>query len=119
MQIYKVDYGIVIPILLALYYRLVALHCQFTSFSPKGAQETIHLKWLQKDYKHLPEFKRIVRHRHLPKTTYKAAALTRTMTEAKMWKEERKAPSEPGTVQTEPLVPSFPLLNIAVEATTR
>ncbi|KAK6925490.1 Sof1-like protein [Dillenia turbinata] len=47
-----------------------------------------------------------LRHRHLPKTTYKAAALTRTMTEAKMWKEERKAPSEPGTVQTEPLVPS-------------
>ncbi|BBG96154.1 nucleotide-binding protein [Prunus dulcis] len=34
-------------------------------------------------YKHLPEVKRIVRHRHLPKPVYKAAATLREMTESR------------------------------------
>ncbi|PON97823.1 Guanine nucleotide-binding protein, beta subunit [Trema orientale] len=55
-------------------------------------------------YKHLPEVKRIVRHRHLPKPIYKAVALRRTMTEAERRREERrKAHSTPGSVTTEPL----------------
>ncbi|KAG8641350.1 DDB1- and CUL4-associated factor 13 isoform X2 [Manihot esculenta] len=59
---------------------------------------------LKNRYKHLPEVKRIVRHRHLPKPIYKAAALRRTVTEAERRKEERrKAHSAPGSVVTEPL----------------
>ncbi|KAH7536760.1 hypothetical protein FEM48_Zijuj03G0020700 [Ziziphus jujuba var. spinosa] len=55
-------------------------------------------------YKHLPEVKRIVRHRHLPKPIFKAAALRRTMTEAQRRKEERrKKHSAPGSTTTEPL----------------
>ncbi|GAB4846482.1 hypothetical protein Ancab_025487 [Ancistrocladus abbreviatus] len=55
-------------------------------------------------YKHLPEVKRIVRHRHLPKPIYKAAALRRTMIEAERKKEQRKrAHSGPASVQKETL----------------
>lgn len=55
-------------------------------------------------YKHLPEIKRIVRHRHLPKPIYKAATLRRTMTEAERRKEERRrAHSAPGSMVPEPL----------------
>ncbi|XP_042971987.1 DDB1- and CUL4-associated factor 13 isoform X1 [Carya illinoinensis] len=55
-------------------------------------------------YKHLPEVKRILRHRHLPLPIYKAAALRRTMTEAARMKEERrKAHSAPGSISTRPL----------------
>lgn len=55
-------------------------------------------------YKHLPEVKRIVRHRHLPKPIFKAAALRRTMIEAERRKEERrKAHSAPGSLTTKPL----------------
>lgn len=55
-------------------------------------------------YKHLPEVKRIVRHRHLPKPIFKAAALRRTMIEAERRKEERrKAHSAPGSITTKPL----------------
>ncbi|XP_038682494.1 DDB1- and CUL4-associated factor 13-like isoform X1 [Tripterygium wilfordii] len=55
-------------------------------------------------YKHLPEVNRIVRHRHLPKPIYKAAALRRTMTEADRRKEQRrKAHSAPGSIVTEPM----------------
>ncbi|CAN6880121.1 unnamed protein product [Brassica oleracea var. botrytis] len=53
-------------------------------------------------YKHLPEIKRIVRHRHLPKPIYKAKAESRAMNDAKRRKDERrKAHSAPGTVVTE------------------
>ncbi|XP_021894311.1 DDB1- and CUL4-associated factor 13 [Carica papaya] len=55
-------------------------------------------------YKHLPEIKRIVRHRHLPKPIYKATALMRTMNEARRRKEaRRKAHSAPGSIITKPL----------------
>ncbi|XP_062105935.1 uncharacterized protein LOC133817436 [Humulus lupulus] len=55
-------------------------------------------------YKHLPDVKRIVRHRHLPKPIYKATNLRRTMTDAERRKEERrKAHSTPGSITTEPL----------------
>ncbi|XP_024024327.1 DDB1- and CUL4-associated factor 13 [Morus notabilis] len=59
---------------------------------------------LKNRYKHLPEVKRIVRHRHLPKPIFKAAALRRTVMEAVRRKEERrKAHSAPGSVTTKPL----------------
>ncbi|KAK7853261.1 uncharacterized protein LOC112013272 [Quercus suber] len=59
---------------------------------------------LKNRYKHLPEVKRILRHRHLPLPIYKAAALRRTMTEAARKKEERrKAHSAPGSISTKPL----------------
>ncbi|KAF3434279.1 hypothetical protein FNV43_RR25382 [Rhamnella rubrinervis] len=55
-------------------------------------------------YKHLPEVKRIVRHRHLPKPIFKAAALRRTVYETQKRKEERrKAHSAPGSIITQPL----------------
>ncbi|PQP93178.1 DDB1- and CUL4-associated factor 13-like isoform X1 [Prunus yedoensis var. nudiflora] len=55
-------------------------------------------------YKHLPEVKRIVRHRHLPKPVYKAAATLREMTESRRKKhEKRKAHSTPGSIIEEPL----------------
>ncbi|XP_050248372.1 uncharacterized protein LOC126695596 [Quercus robur] len=59
---------------------------------------------LKNRYKHLPEVKRILRHRHLPLPIYKAAALRRTMTEAARKKEERrKAHSAPGSISMKPL----------------
>ncbi|GMY10206.1 DDB1- and CUL4-associated factor 13 [Fagus crenata] len=59
---------------------------------------------LKSRYKHLPEVKRILRHRHLPLPIYKAAALRRTITEAARKKEERrKAHSAPGSITTKPL----------------
>ncbi|XP_031499308.1 uncharacterized protein LOC116263710 [Nymphaea colorata] len=55
-------------------------------------------------YKYLPEIKRIVRHRHLPKPVYKASALRRTITDAEKRREDRrKAHSAPGSVVTVPL----------------
>uniref|UniRef100_A0A2N9GVH8 DDB1- and CUL4-associated factor 13 n=1 Tax=Fagus sylvatica TaxID=28930 RepID=A0A2N9GVH8_FAGSY len=49
---------------------------------------------LKSRYKHLPEVKRILRHRHLPLPIYKAAALRRTITEAARKKEERRKGSQ-------------------------
>ncbi|KAJ6908700.1 DDB1- and CUL4-associated factor 13 [Populus alba x Populus x berolinensis] len=59
---------------------------------------------LKKRYKHLPEVKRIVRHRHLPKPIYKAGVLRRVMIEAERRKDHRrKAHSAPGSIVTEPM----------------
>ncbi|KAG6767662.1 hypothetical protein POTOM_028874 [Populus tomentosa] len=59
---------------------------------------------LKRRYKHLPEVKRIVRHRHLPKPIYKAGVLRRVMIEAERRKDHRrKAHSAPGSIVTEPM----------------
>ncbi|KAL9380320.1 hypothetical protein Peur_025977 [Populus x canadensis] len=59
---------------------------------------------LKNRYKHLPEVKRIVRHRHLPKPIYKAGVLRRVMIEAERRKDQRrKAHSAPGSIVTEPM----------------
>ncbi|XP_065875269.1 uncharacterized protein [Euphorbia lathyris] len=59
---------------------------------------------LKKRYKHLPEVNRIIRHRHLPKPIYKAAALRRMVTDAEKRKEDRrKAHSAAGSIVTQPL----------------
>lgn len=53
-------------------------------------------------YKHLPEVKRIVRHRHLPKPIFKASSLRRIMGEAERRKDERRrAHSAPGSMPKE------------------
>lgn len=59
---------------------------------------------LKNRYKHLPEVKRIVRHRHLPKPIFKAGVLRRVMIEAERRKDQRrKAHSAPGSIVTEPM----------------
>ncbi|KAJ6289538.1 hypothetical protein OIU76_025369 [Salix suchowensis] len=59
---------------------------------------------LKKRYKHLPEVKRIVRHRHLPKPIYKAGVLRRVMIESERRKDHRrKAHSAPGSIVSEPM----------------
>ncbi|WRX13755.1 WD40 repeat - like 10 [Theobroma cacao] len=69
---------------------------------PREKKKHEYLEAVKNRYKHLPEVKRIVRHRHLPKPIYKAANLRRTMIEAERRKEQRrKAHSAPGSVVTE------------------
>ncbi|EIE25085.1 WD40 repeat-like protein [Coccomyxa subellipsoidea C-169] len=54
-------------------------------------------------YQHMPEIRRITRHRHLPVPLYKAAKLRRTMTEAEDKKQKRRvAHSKPGSVIVKP-----------------
>ncbi|ESQ54406.1 hypothetical protein EUTSA_v10025176mg [Eutrema salsugineum] len=55
-------------------------------------------------YKHLPEVKRIVRHKHVPKPIFKAIGIIRAKNDSKRRKDaRRKAHSAPGTVITVPL----------------
>ncbi|GAB2285383.1 hypothetical protein Dimus_019838 [Dionaea muscipula] len=55
-------------------------------------------------YKHLPDVKRIVRHRHLPLPIFKAHALRRAMAESERRKQERvRIHSGPASVQKKPL----------------
>lgn len=55
-------------------------------------------------YKHLPEVKRIYRHRHLPVPIFKAAKLRRSMIDAaKKKQDKRRAHSAPGSMVTKPL----------------
>ncbi|XP_022746698.1 DDB1- and CUL4-associated factor 13-like isoform X2 [Durio zibethinus] len=69
---------------------------------PREKKKQEYLEAVKNRYKHLPEVKRIVRHRHLPKPIYKAANLRRTMIEAERRKEQRrKAHSAPGSIVTE------------------
>ncbi|XP_058095796.1 uncharacterized protein LOC131241136 [Magnolia sinica] len=70
---------------------------------PRERKKQDYLEAVKERYKHLPEVKRIVRHRHLPKPIYKAASLRRTMVEAERRKEERRrAHSAPGSMPREP-----------------
>lgn len=71
---------------------------------PRERKKHEYLEAVKNRYKHLPEVKRIVRHRHLPRPVYKAANLRRTMIEAERRKEQRrKAHSAPGSIVTEPV----------------
>ncbi|KAJ6815822.1 DDB1- and CUL4-associated factor 13 [Iris pallida] len=70
---------------------------------PRERKKLEYLDAVKERYKHLPEVKRIVRHRHLPKPIYKAANLRRTMVEAEMRKEaRRRAHSAPGSSTGQP-----------------
>ncbi|KAF4352007.1 uncharacterized protein LOC115699717 [Cannabis sativa] len=71
---------------------------------PREQKKHEYQEAVKNRYKHLPDVKRIVRHRHLPKPIYKATNLKRTMTDAERRKEERrKAHSTPGSITTQPL----------------
>ncbi|CAK7322713.1 unnamed protein product [Dovyalis caffra] len=71
---------------------------------PREQKKHEYNEALKKRYKHLPEVKRIIRHRHLPKPIFKAGALRRVMVEAERRKDERrKAHSAPGSIVTEPM----------------
>eukprot|EP01018_Ginkgo_biloba_P030087 Gb_30586 [translate_table: standard] len=71
---------------------------------PRERKKHEYLDAVKERFKHLPEIKRIDRHRHLPKPIYKAANLRRTVNEAEKKRKERKrAHSAPGSVVTAPL----------------
>ncbi|CAA0816210.1 Unknown protein [Striga hermonthica] len=70
---------------------------------PRERKKHEYLEAVKNRYKHLPEVKRIVRHRHLPKPIYKAGVLRRIMAEAQRKKDERRrAHSAPGSIPREP-----------------
>ncbi|PKU83402.1 DDB1- and CUL4-associated factor 13 [Dendrobium catenatum] len=70
---------------------------------PRERRKQEYLDAVKDRYKHLPEVKRIVRHRHLPKPIYKAATLRRTMIEAERRKDQRRrAHSAPGSMPVKP-----------------
>lgn len=69
---------------------------------PRERKQHEYQEAVKNRYKHLPEVKRIVRHRHLPKPIYKASALRRIMIDAERRKEERRrAHSAPGSMPKE------------------
>ncbi|KAL8468765.1 hypothetical protein ACS0TY_031823 [Phlomoides rotata] len=71
---------------------------------PREQKKHEYMEAVKNRYKHLPEVKRIVRHRHLPRAIYKAASLRRLMTEAQRKKDERRrAHSAPGSIPMKPL----------------
>ncbi|EYU46644.1 hypothetical protein ABFS83_04G022000 [Erythranthe nasuta] len=66
---------------------------------PRERKNHEYLEAVKNRYKHLPEVKRIVRHRHLPKPIYKAASLKRIQNDAIRKKDERRrAHSTPGSI---------------------
>ncbi|KAK1302421.1 hypothetical protein QJS10_CPB12g00982 [Acorus calamus] len=70
---------------------------------PRERKKHDYHEAVKERYKHLPEVKRIVRHRHLPKPIYKASSLRRMMVEAERRKEERRrAHSAPGSNPSQP-----------------
>ncbi|XP_076881851.1 uncharacterized protein LOC143530075 [Bidens hawaiensis] len=66
---------------------------------PRERKKHEYMEALKNRYKHLPEVKRILRHRHLPRPIYKAGLLRRTMADAEKRKEDRRrAHSAPGSM---------------------
>ncbi|KAI9114674.1 hypothetical protein K1719_014372 [Acacia pycnantha] len=71
---------------------------------PRERKKHDYHEALKNRYKYLPELKRIVRHRHLPKPIFKATSLMHVMADARKRKDERrKAHSAPGSIKTKPL----------------
>ncbi|KAL3848821.1 hypothetical protein ACJIZ3_010703 [Penstemon smallii] len=71
---------------------------------PRERKNHEYLEAVKNRYKHLPEVKRIVRHRHLPRPIYKAASLRRIITDAERKKDERRrAHSAPGSMPKDSL----------------
>jgi WD repeat and SOF domain-containing protein 1 len=70
---------------------------------PRERQKHEYNQALVKRYQHLPEVKRITRHRHLPTPIYKAGKLRRTMMDADKRKERNRVThSAPGSVVVKP-----------------
>lgn len=71
---------------------------------PRERKRHEYMEAVKNRYKHLPEVRRIDRHRHLPKPIYKASRQIREMTESARRKEERrKAHSAPGSIKNKQL----------------
>lgn len=71
---------------------------------PRERKHNEYLEAVKNRYKHLPEIKRIVRHRHLPKPIYTATRLRQAMAESRRNKENRRrAHSAPGSIPNQPL----------------
>ncbi|KIY94371.1 WD repeat and SOF domain-containing protein 1 [Monoraphidium neglectum] len=70
---------------------------------PREKHKQAYQKALVERYKHLPEVKRIVRHRHVPKAIYKAAKTRRKVQDADKRKlTNRIKHSAPGSVTVKP-----------------
>ncbi|KAK9798589.1 hypothetical protein WJX73_005000 [Symbiochloris irregularis] len=70
---------------------------------PRQLQQRAYNAALIKRFRHLPEIRRIERHRHLPAPLYKAARLRRTMIDADRRRQDRRiAHSAPGSVKIQP-----------------
>lgn len=57
---------------------------------PRERKKHEYNEAVMKRYHHLPEVKRIKRHRHIPRPIYKAGLLRRTMADAEKRKEDRR-----------------------------
>ena len=76
---------------------------QLGTLLPRERQKETYNKALIEKHKHLPEVKRIIRHRHLPTSIYKAKKLRRTMEDADSRRERNRiAHSAPGAVTIKP-----------------
>lgn len=70
---------------------------------PREQKKHEYMEALKKRYKHLPEVKRIIRHRHLPEPIYKASKKRREMTESiKKREDNRRAHSAVGSMPKQP-----------------
>jgi WD repeat and SOF domain-containing protein 1 len=76
---------------------------QLGTLLPRERAKAAYSQALVERHKHLPEVKRIVRHRHLPTSLYKAGKLRRTMDESERRRtQNRVAHSAPGAVKIKP-----------------
>ena len=70
---------------------------------PREKNSRAYNSALIKRYGHMPEIKRITRHRHLPKSIYKTGQLRRTVQESERRKQQNRIKhSAPGSIQVKP-----------------
>lgn len=75
-------------------------HEQLGQLLPREKHKQAYDEALKERYKHMPEVKRILRHRHLPATIYKAVKSRRIQKNAEKKKEKNRiAHSKPGTIK--------------------
>lgn len=73
---------------------------QLGTLLPREKQKNAYNKALIERHKHMPEIKRIVRHRHLPAALYKATKMRRTMEDSERRKNNNRiAHSAPGAIK--------------------
>lgn len=76
---------------------------QLGTLLPREKHKQAYNKALVERYKHMPEIKRILRHRHLPTSIYKAAKTRRTIIDAESRKQKRRVQhSKPGSILVKP-----------------
>lgn len=73
---------------------------QIGTMLPREKHKQAYNKALVERYKHMPDIKRITRHRHLPAAIYKAGKIRRTIQNSDKRKLERRiAHSKPGSIE--------------------